>query len=216
MDEVLKALFLTVNLPYNILLGFTMLYWTTVILGFIDVEAFDVDFDADTDVEMDADVDAGMFRQFLMFFNIGDIPIMVLFNLFTIFLWFFGLTGNHYFNPANSIIVAAIIFIPNFLVSAFITKYFSIPFKKLFKALNKGTEHEEVIGQIGVVTSLSVTEKYGQIELLTQDSGVVKLNVVADEGEEFNKGDEVIVYSNKDNQKDLFIVTKSDIKRIGG
>ncbi|PCJ58808.1 MAG: hypothetical protein COA79_12115 [Planctomycetota bacterium] len=215
MDEIFKALFLIVNLPYTILLGFTMMYWTTIILGFIDVEAFDVDTETDVEIELNADIDGGLFKQILLFFNIGEIPIMVLFNIFTIFLWFFGLTANHYLNASNSIFISVIILVPNFLVSAMFTKYCSIPFKKLFKALNSGTEHEEVIGQIGVVTSLKITEEYGQIELLTGESGVVKLNVVCDEGDEFNKGDEVIVYSTKDNKDDLFIVTKSDINRIG-
>ena len=39
------------NLPYTILLGFVLIYWLTVILGFLDLSTLDLDVDIDMDVD---------------------------------------------------------------------------------------------------------------------------------------------------------------------
>ena len=53
--KIYEAAFSSVNLPYTILLIVILVYWCVVIIGLVDIDAFDIDLETDLDVEGDVD-----------------------------------------------------------------------------------------------------------------------------------------------------------------
>ena len=90
MQELLQAAFSTPNIVFTVLLLVVMLYWVSVFMGLLDMGSFDVDIDVDMDVDVDVDIDAdvdadaevtgGGLAGILHFFNLGQVPFMVIMN----------------------------------------------------------------------------------------------------------------------------------------
>ena len=154
MQELFREAIAAPNLFYTILLGFVLLYFLSVFIGALDLDLFDFDLEADfdLDVEVDADleleVDAemegeidtavspGFWISTLSFFNLGKVPFMIFFSLLVLSMWVIGLIANHHYAGVYSWFAPAFI-LPNFLVSLFIAKFLSEPFKKSFSKMNQ-------------------------------------------------------------------------------
>jgi len=126
MGELLEAIFQAVNLPFTLLLALVVLYWLSVILGFLDVDTFDidaldVDVDFDTDVDVDADADIGALGAVAQFFGIGHVPIAIPFSVLFLSLWAGSVLLNDFFNPDMTWPRAGLLFIPNLLIALIVT-----------------------------------------------------------------------------------------------
>ena len=212
MSELLRAAISTVNLPYTILLGLIVLYWISVILGFFDLDLFD--FDLDTDVDADVDVDigglGGIGIAVLKFFHVGQMPITILISFFALSTWVISVLANYYYNSNSNFLFSLLFFVPNVIISLFVTKFCTLPFRALFVKLNKeGEDTEEVVGRMCVVTSSRVDSKFGQAEIRTA-AAPLQLNVRTLGDEVLEKGEEVPVVQ-EDPGRNFYIVS-----RLGG
>jgi len=175
MWELFRESILPINLLYTIVLGLTLFYWLTVFLGGLDVDLidFDVDVDADIDVDVDADVDASghgsgfSLGKLLHFFNIGDVPFMLILSFMALFMWAGSVMFNHYYNN-DSFLLAFGLFFPLFIVSLFLTKFCSAPFVKLFAAFDK-QQDRSVIGSVCIVKVSANEHQLGQADVDTDD-----------------------------------------------
>ena len=152
MNDLLTAAFATPNIVFTILLGVICLYWLTVILGVVGLDAFDFDVDMDMDVDIDVDVDVdldvdadvdveanadvssitagSMVLGSLRFFNLGRVPFMVLLSMFILSMWSFSIYCNHadsWINPDISATIAALLLLPITMASLFTTKLLTMP-----------------------------------------------------------------------------------------
>ena len=201
MWEVLAAALAAVNLPYTVLLGLILLYWLTVIVGVLDLDLFNVEVEADVDADMEAEVPGlgGVGLAVLRFFHVGTIPLMLLLSFFALSLWVFSLLANHYLRN-QSLLVASVLVVPNVIVSLFVTKCVTLPFRALFRTLH----HEravlpEVIGHVCMVKTSKVDAASGQAEMASNGAPLL-LNVRTVGGEVLSKGEEaLIVQFNEDN-----------------
>ena len=91
MMELVEHAFSGVNLLYTILLMMVLVYWLIVILGLIDLDAFDLDLDADVDGGLDAH--EGGFS-WLAYFNVGEAPIMFFVSIVTLVMWVVSMQVN--------------------------------------------------------------------------------------------------------------------------
>ena len=222
MVEFLELCFTSVNLPFTILLILVFFYWVFFIVGAVGLDSLDLDFDAvdldadvDVDVDMDAHLDAhggahaghssGMLVSMLRFFNVGDVPLMIWATFFAFFLWAGAIMGSHYFNPELGFTVAAVTFIPNVIVSLFVTKLATAPFRLVFKHANAGIAAPiKIVGKTCVITTGTVTSKSGQAEI-PQEGAPITLNVRSQEGQRLTKGMEAIVVEH-DEEKNTYVV----------
>lgn len=192
MRELLDASVSLVNLPYTVLLCLVLVYWSTVILGVLDHHSFDHDLHTDADVGMGGA--HGGFHSLLHFFNVGEVPVMLIVSVMSICMWgasvwitdFFGIT---------SLVIALLLFVPNFVVSAFVAKFVTAPFRAFYRTLEKeAVSHVDVVGRFCQVRTGEVTEAFGQAEVALDQEGVpLRINVRVRNEPPLRKGDEAIV-----------------------
>lgn len=202
----LELCFSPASLPFTVLFVLVALYWLVVSMGILGIEAFDIDLDADVDVDMDADPDlqvgggGGAVTETLRFFNVGDVPLMILFSLLVIGMWVFSLLATHYarvwYGVSPTLFVGVVTFVPNLLLSLMLVKAITSPLKPVFRKL-KGemATRTQIVGKTCLITTSEVTRKFGQAELSLEDGPPVRLNVRADPKEELSKGDVALIVS---------------------
>ena len=224
--EFLKLCFLTVNVPFTVMLGAIFVYWIMFIIGAVGLDAFDLDLDldldADMDVDLDVDVDAdvdvdvevdadidvdgdmeasssggassgSLWISVLRFFNVGDVPLMVLVSVMVFCGWAMGILGNHYFNPELTTGRSMLLLLPNAVLSLLITKVVTTPVRKIFRHANAGVEAPiRMVGKTCVVTTGEVTPTFGQAQLV-HEGPPITLNVRCSAERPLSKGDEAVI-----------------------
>lgn len=218
MGEFLELCFSSVNLPFTVLLLLVFAYWILLLVGAVGLDTFDFDFDLDTDFEMgggdptDLDPDfepgsgSGALFGFLKFFNVGDVPLMVLLSFVAFNLWAISLLTSHYLNPSLSPWVALMWFVPNLLFSLFAAKFFTMPLKHVFSRMKSGiAAPTKIVGQTCVVITSEATPKSGQA-MIAQQGSPLKLNVRTKEGVTLTKDDEALVVARNEDDGTYVIV----------
>jgi hypothetical protein len=209
MSEFLKECFLTVNLPFTMLLLAVLGYWILVIIGVLGVDILDFDTDLDGDMDVDGDLHTdGFFGTALEFLYLGDVPVVIVGSFFVVFTWIVSLLTNHYLNSSHSFLVMAMWLIPNMMISLLATRCAVMPFATMFKNYDK-TEftRDDLLDRIGIVKTSEVTSDFGQIEI--QQSGPpLVLNVRTLPGTKLRQGDAAKIVS-FDTTNDTFLVELS-------
>lgn len=183
------------NVAWTILLALCMIYWVSVIVGLADMDFLDIDmdFDADGHVDGDATVDPdGALYGILKFFNMGEVPLMVILTVFALSGWVINVLLNFYLNPGWGWL-AAVFTIPAMIGGLIMAKIVTTPMISLYKNLgHKGEEAIDFLGRLGVIT-LSVEEgKMGQAEILVVSDPMI-VNVKSKKGVRIGKGTKIIV-----------------------
>lgn len=174
MFELFQAAITPHQILLSLLLVLVVLYWLLVILGALD---FETDLPDDLGDGSGSDADGGIHQGHGVntggawltagrFFGFSQVPIAVWGSFMILFMWFTSLVLNQVWNPDADTGRALLLVLPNFIISAIITKIVTIPVAKLFKAMaDADTEAEEVIGRTGTVCSIEADERYGQLEI---------------------------------------------------
>ncbi len=199
MLDLLKTAVTGVNLIPTVLLGLIILYWLIVIIGALDIDFFDFDFDADI---------SNPFYDFLAFFNMGDLPFMLVLSIFSLSFWTISMIVS-VLHIMSAGWLSALLLVPIIVLSLFITKAVTQPLKGLFKGiLKQDAEIEKKIeGQLCTLLCDLTYGRLGQAEIDRVGSSI-RINVKVDgEGETLFKGDKAIVIK-KDHEKDYYIIKK--------
>ena len=214
-----------VNLPFTALLAAVTFYWLLVMLGALDFDSepsldlhsHDVDIDGaagahDLDHAGAGGHDIGAIKSLLQFLNFGNVPSMIVVSVMVLCLWTVSLISNRYFNSSTifnhgSALVALGLLIPNFIITALVTKAATTPLKKLFAALNKEyDEQKPVVGRTCTILTSEVTDKFGQAQIDTDGAPLV-INVRTYGDVAFNKGESALIIK-EDKENNLFTVAK--------
>lgn len=214
MGEVLTEAVMPMNLVFTVMLGLVVIYWIMVILGALDVDFLDIDFDSDVDIDADADVDfegGGALRGLLEFFYVGEIPVMVLFSVLVLSLWTISVLTNHYVNPAGSMLIALPLAAGNLFVSCIVLKIIGVPLSRFFKSFETDANASRpVIGRICKIVTTEISgDRLGQGEMSSKGAPIL-INVKAEAGNVFKKGDEAVVLS-KDPETGVYTIGPVDL-----
>ena len=199
------------NFIPTLLLGLVLLYWIMIIVGFIGMDAVDVDFDADVDVDgaMGFDVGGpGVFASLTHFLHMQDVPVVIVGSFFIVFWWIITVSVNHVVNPDQGVLMSVLILLPCLLVSLLLTKIAITPFAKGLKNYDEFEDaRERLIGSITTVTTSEVTPEFGQVELAT-DGPEITMNARTLPDVKLAKGDaaKIIAY---DESTDIYTVELS-------
>ena len=179
MADLFEACFAGANVVPTALLGLSMVYWLFVLTGTIglDVLDFDLDLDVDADLDLDVDVDLDVDGDLdvptgqigsmmslgvvvLRFLNIGSVPVMLWFSMFSLALWTFTMILD---NPAHheSMMQGLLILVRNGFFGLIAAKALTQPLRGKFDPVEP-TKPEDLIGQTCVITTTEVTETFGQ------------------------------------------------------
>ncbi len=199
MRETFEAAFEITNIIPTTLLILILIYWITVIIGVFNVDSFDIDADADVDMDADTDIDVNAgesilwLNSALSFFNLGKIPLMIILSFFAITLWVISILANYYLNN-NSVLLSLIYLIPNMFISAFVTKFLTTPFVKVFAKIDGDVQNNKSLtGKICTITLNATHDKFGQAQILIEGSSFI-INVLSTETDiELHKGETCLV-----------------------
>ena len=190
MNDLFNAAIAPPNIIPTAMLIFVLVYWIVVIIGAIDVDSIDMDVETDTDV--DGEISVSWLNQVLSFFNLGRVPFMVFMTFLIVPLWAISVMTNYYLGN-ESFVLSSLLFIPIFIVSAFIAKFATQPFIKLFDHLENNFDRgEKQIGKICTLITTASDFKAGQAKIITRGAPLL-LNVITDEGVSMFSGDTAIV-----------------------
>lgn len=149
--------------------------------------------------------DGTLLFQTLSFLNVGQVPLMLVISVLSVFLWFGSMVSNHYLT-GGSTLLALLMLVPNLAVSLVATRYFTLPFRFLFRRLNRDPEdHKPLIGQRCTIVTSEATEEFGQAEIATNGAPLL-LNVRTLEQARLVKGD-IAVVVRVDPIRSLYFIT---------
>ncbi len=205
MRETFEAAFEITNAIPTTLLILLLIYWITVIIGVFNIDSFDIDADADVDVDLSVGDSLLWLNSALSFFNLGKIPLMLLLTFFIVPLWMISVLANYYFNN-DSLLLSLVYLIPNIFISAFVAKFLTTPFVRIFdKSENDVQKNKSLTGKICTVTLNATHDKFGQAQILIDGTSFI-INVLSTEsGVELQKGDTCLVIDYI-SQKKLYLI----------
>ncbi len=181
MTELLQAAVSPPNLVPTGLLVFVLLYWLTVLLGLLDMKTVDLSIGDHGHAHFDSHVGhdglgTGWLNGALAFFNLGRIPLMIFLSFVFLPLWAGSILANYY-TGNTSLLLGLAFLLPLFISSLFVAKFLTLPFVKLFSALEK--DHDSgavVVGKVCTVLLPATADKLGQASVQT-DGAPLMLNV---------------------------------------
>jgi len=203
------------NFIPTVLVGLVLLYWIMIIVGFIGMDAVDLDLDVDADVDAGMDFEVGgpgVFASLSHFLHMQDVPVVIVGSFFIIFWWIITVSVNHLINPDQGVLISLAILLPCLAVSLVLTKIAITPFARGLKNYDEFEDsRERLIGSVTTVTTSEVTPEFGQVELAT-DGPEITMNARTLPGEELAKGDaaKIIAY---DENTDIYTVELSKWER---
>ena len=181
---------------FTILLVISVLYWAGAVLGFVDLEIIDVDFDA-LDLNADsphtvADTLAGL----VLKYGLAGVPLTISLSILTLVGWLVSYYTVHFLGPIMDIALiryplGLVIFLGAVYIGARLAGLLIKPLKPLFeKATQETVKH--VVGRTGVVRTSRVDKEFGEINVEDGGAGLI-LKVRATGTDTFKKGDFVVV-----------------------
>lgn len=199
-----------VNILSTILLVIIFFYWILSLLGIISSSDIDIDFgldDFDLDIDGDGIYDVNSYNPFvkiLSFGNFGVVPFMFYMTIYIAYLWTLTmLTFYIKLNPSS--FLAVLVFIINFVISFFLTKYTIVPLIPFFQGLEKNIVFNP-LGKQGILTTDLQVNRLGTIKILGEKGQEIILNVISKEID-YKKGDSVMI-SEKIEDRDVYLVTR--------
>lgn len=220
MGPFIEAILAPSNVWLTVMLGLCCLYWLIVVVGGISADALDVDVDVDAGVDVDGaldgagdgavDLDAGggevtpesghssvadvgVATAVMRFFNLGDVPLMVVLTVLTFMMWAISVAMypvTREWTPALQLALLA----GAFVVATLVMKAVTWPLKRLFRAMREEERRADLqlVGKVCRVISSTVTATSGQAEFSTQGAPLL-LNVRTKHDDALARGDEAVI-----------------------
>jgi hypothetical protein len=207
MNDLLSAAVLPPNLVATGLLVVVLLYWLTVIVGLLDFKTVDFHADAHPGVHLDgAHLGAGhsdWLDGALAFFNIGRVPVMLFVSFVALSLWVGSILVNYY-TGNTALLPGLVLLLPLLVGSLFVAKVLTMPFVKLFAALEQdATGAASALGKVCTVLLPTTPERLGQASVRI-DGAPLMLNVRALRGS-LSKGETALVID-YDEQRRCYLI----------
>ena len=180
-------------LPMTILLVPIGLYWLLSMIGIVDLEFLDVDFDGDSDGGDDTP-GLGFLQSVLKLVNASDIPVMIVFSILIVLLWTVTMVGNQFFNPNIESGIGAAVAVGSLVGAILLTRVTVKPLKPFFKLLKEDQQnHLPVIGRVGTVRSAVVDDKNGQVEVENKEAPLLLHARTVEDSPPLSRGTEILV-----------------------
>lgn len=197
---------------FTVLLIVCMLYWIIAVLGMVDLDVLDLDYDGDIDAADSTAAQDGI-AGLLLRFGLGGVPLTIILTFISIFGWLISYYATYFLKPVVpttllKILASIGILAASLYMAVMLTSIVIRPIRKLFAKLDID-ETKHIIGQTATVRSSVVNTERGEAILNDGGAGLL-LNVRASDNEEFHKNDEVVIIE-QINDNNLFrVVAKSE------
>ncbi|MGH1540776.1 MAG: DUF1449 domain-containing protein [Arenicella sp.] len=184
---------------FTMLLVVCVLYWLVAVLGFIDLDVFDIDgLDAEgVDISDPTGVQNGI-AGMLMKFGLNGVPFTIMFTFIVMIGWCVSYYLMHFLDPLipGWVVARWVVGIPVLLGSLFVavllTAQLIKPIRKFFADADL-EEKTPILGQKAVVRSTRVDKNFGEVLLADGGAGLL-LKARATGDDVFQRGDVVIIF----------------------
>jgi hypothetical protein len=195
VKELWEQAILPYNLPLTIALGAVVVFWLFSLIGAVGVDTLDLDLDVPEDVGADGhlgDLPGAMLR----LVNAGHVPLTVVLSLLILAVWLISIFANYLFNPNHSLLTAGGLFVAALVLGVVVTKILTQPLIPLMRRLKEAEDAKPVIGEVGVVRSIELSDACGQVEVNRGDGAPAILNARLSSGSNpLPRGTAVVVLS---------------------
>lgn len=201
--ELLRFAFKGVNIIPTAILILTQVYWLIASLGLLDLEIFDMDFDAD----FEGAETSGLLNAVAVFIDYGQIPFTFVLSIISLNFWII-MMFTYYLPIEAGGLISGILLLPAFVLSLYITKFLVRPLKNRFfdKDAHNDIAHRVLDKRCKLKGDLE-HGRLGQAEI-TQDGISIVINVRTQfEDESFKKDEYAFVYR-KDEEKNVYYISK--------
>ncbi|MGI9263397.1 MAG: DUF1449 domain-containing protein [Gammaproteobacteria bacterium] len=205
------------TLIYTILLVVCVFYWAGAVLGLVDIDVLDFDFDSlDTsgDIGQDSPHSTPEALAGLMLrYGLVGVPVTISISLMVLIGWLLCYYIVHFlfpFVPGSFLkFVAGIpVFLVTLYVAARITGVLIRPLRPLFRKATQETI-KQVLGQTAIVRTSRVDNEFGEATL--EDGGAGLILKVRTTGEDrFEKGDKVVIYEKLSEQNIYRVISEQE------
>ncbi len=206
MRDLLELAVSNEVLPFTILLAPIFIYWGFCLLGLLDLDFLDIDFESDTEISQEGlEAEAGsasssssgfldQIQGVMKFMNAADVPVMVVLSFLVVVLWVFIMVGHLAMAGLNLPFFAGWWPLTALVGSTFLTKGLTAPLSPLFTSFKEDEAKDPIIGKTAVVRTSSLSSRGGQVKL-EHRGGTTYLNARTPEGsEDLPRDTEVLIY----------------------
>jgi len=193
VKELWEQALLPYNLPLTIALGVVIVFWLFSLLGAVGIDTLDLDVPDDGGGGGHlGDIPGAMLR----LVNAGHVPLTVVLSVLVLCMWLVSIFVNYYFNPAQSLVLAAGFFVLAFIGGVIVTKLVTQPLVPLMRRLKEAEDAKPVVGEVGTVRSIALSDTYGQVEVIRGDGAPAILNAKLSPGSApLPRGSAVVILS---------------------
>ncbi len=212
MNDFFHLVFSGVNFIPTTLFMLVVFYWLIVITGVFGAEFLDFDLEVEPELDVDADLDGNtasdllVLNKVLSFFNLGKVPFMLFLTFLVFPMWVLALVSNNFLGN-TSFILSLLFLFPIFIISLFIAKFLTMPFIKIFSALEKEDEADDIVGGIGTVRLGATSTQKGQVDVMVGNSFFTIYIKTYETADKVKKGDKVLII-NHIKEKGYYLVEK--------
>ena len=182
---------------YSVLLTVTIILAFLTIVGLLDIDGPEFDFNMDGDVDFSADAPtAEGLAGFMLAWGLTGVPITFIFSFLSLIGWVICyqlvyFTFDYIPDGLLEYLAGAVILVISFFVSLPITAFMIRPLKGLFSnAQAKSNKH--ILGQVAVIRSSKVTSNFGEATFNDGGAGLL-LRVRNGDDNTLKKGDAVVL-----------------------
>jgi hypothetical protein len=197
----IDLLFAAPTLPGTVLLGVCLAYWLLLIAGAVHLDLLHIDVEVDADAS--PDVGHGSWGMVAFkFLNINEVPFMIWLTLFAISYVTVAASAIAVRPVADDFGAVAAVIACSGAVALLATKVLTQPLRGKFDTVEPNVA-ETLIGRTCVITTLEVSERFGQARVESNGAPLL-LNVRGAAGS-LTKND-VALISGYDRDRDVFHV----------
>jgi len=197
---------------YTVLLILCVCYWLGVALGAIDIELINIDFGS-----LDMHAASGfsvvdVLGAVMVRMGLSGVPAIVALSFVSLIGWFLSYFAVYFwFGSFDATWVRYLVGIPvlaiTLILAMMITAVVIIPLAPLFVSHDHKGE-QAMLGKMAVVRTSTVDSQFGEAILDDRGAGII-VKVRSREGEQFAKGDHVILYEKID-EGSVYLVISED------
>lgn len=190
MDTFLQIILTFPTIFFTFFLVLSAVYWLLTVLGFVGIEALDMDLDGDSVASLN------VFSGLLFRLGLNGVPLTIVISLIALLGWVFCFLIVYFVYPWIRVpwlqLVTGIPVVVGVLyVSAIITAMIIKPLRPIFLASNQQVQ-KQILGQVAVVRTGEVNRSFGEAYLEDGGAGLI-IKVRAYKDEVFKRGDRVVL-----------------------
>lgn len=171
--------------PTSIVVAVLLLYWALVAMGTVELEFLDWNF------ELSVEADGGLLDIGLVplrFLNLGTIPIMIWFTIFSVAAWVFSMFIHWEWAPTQP---PGVVLAEASGLAILATKLITNPLRPIFDTPPSNLP-ETLMGQSCVITSGTATSKGGEAHFATGQAPLILL-IKTNSDEQLERGQTAII-----------------------